>query len=1329
MYRGELLFFLLVVGIFSIDFLKVRATHFFDFTTLPPKITQWELDSCTRTISVQAVAGGIPPYDFYVFKQDPFDLSNWQVYRLIKEQLPQISSLPPGTYRIKAVNEGVTSPSSATNTLEVSFHADPEIEVNGSTFLCSGESPTIELHQANSEVPLPIRWTAELLQAPEDGEVLGYTSSPTVPQIKISDSLVNTGKTVAKVSYQLQALINGCLRPAGTVEVQVNPLARIETSLSDSILCSGTPFSISLLPQSWGTSPMQVRWSAELLSGQVSELGEGRQLTLPTLTPISQTLVNRGPSPARVRYTFYPSFNGCDGIAESLEVVVLPSPQVSPQVDLISCAGERVSVPEFTSNFSSDSVAFSWEVSDSSMGISNGTGHRIPDFQAINSGPETKRALITVTPRLYSQGISCTGPPHTFSITVMAPLVIEEELSDYAGFGVSCAGAADGKIKLHASGGSLPGVELRYTYSWAGPEGFVSTTKDLEGLQAGVYKVRIATGTGNCVLEKSLTLTQPDPLWIQMISLADGLVALPCAGGKSGRIQVEVGGGSGEKTLLWTARDGGLVPAGMKNALFLEGLQRGTYFLSVTDANGCSIEQAFTISEPEPLLLAQAKVDNLCFGDASGRLSVLGSGGVGPYRYAWTGPNGFKSTELNLQNLAAGVYQVTVTDGNGCSLAGPQISILDPPKLTLSQSKVDNGCFQGASGSISITPSGGVGLYTYTWTGPNGFSSTKKDLHNLISGTYQVTVKDANGCSILGSAITITEPSAISLKQSKVDNVCFQGGAGSITLTNSGGTAPYSYAWAGPNNFSSTLANPQNLVSGTYQVTVTDANGCSILGPQLTITEPTRLALTQSKVDNVCFQGNTGSLTVIAFGGTAPYRYSWTGPDNFSSSIANPQNLVSGRYQVTVRDANGCTLTGAPQTITEPSPLALTAQIQSETCADAGDGRIELILSGGVPPYQVRWDHGVTGLIASALGAGIYRVTVTDQGGCTQTAIYSLLPIPSLRLEGRVTYQATQSPLQISALLQSDVQGGTPPYTYRWNTGQNTPSLRVTQSGTYTLQLKDATGCVQEKEFVVNIPLPLAIDMIVNTVPICEEGGQESTLRLTIRDGLAPYQITWTMGSVRATGMQFTTRESGLVEVEVRDALGLIQKRAITIAPRLTGTLDFDYLFGSQPQFQADLVDFKGVFRSLATWPHQVISWDFGDGTSSSQVSPTHTYTRKGRYTVTLKVLDNSGCQIIQSKTLDILDYFIQIPNVFTPNGDQLNDTFFPKFRFITHLQLQVMNTWGELIYHTRGVDDLGWDGTVSGQKAPEGVYVYKLSYQVPDGRVFTSSSTFLLAR
>ena len=142
-----------------------------------------------------------------------------------------------------------------------------------------------------------------------------------------------------------------------------------------------------------------------------------------------------------------------------------------------------------------------------------------------------------------------------------------------------------------------------------------------------------------------------------------------------------------------------------------------------------------------------------------------------------------------------------------------------------------------------------------------------------------------------------------------------------------------------------------------------------------------------------------------------------------------------------------------------------------------------------------------------------------------------------------------------------------------------------------------------------------------------------------------------------------------------------------------------------------------------------MISWDFGDGNSSAVLNPSHRYAKKGTYLVTLKVLDAAGCLIKASQEIQVLDYYLEIPNVFTPNGDQLNDSFFPKFRFVRNLQLQVMSLWGELIYRSEGQKDPGWDGHVSGQKAPEGVYVYTLRYQVPDGRTVTSSSTFLLAR
>ena len=1320
MYRGELLFFLLVLEFFSIDFFKVGTKTFFDFTTLPPKITQWEIDSCTRTIFIQAVAGGIPPYDFYVFKQDSLDSSNWQVYRLVKEQLPHISGLPPGRYRVKAVNEGVSSPSYSTNSLEVSFPADPEIQANGSISLCSGESPTIELNHAHSEGTLPILWTAELLLAPEDGELLGYTSNPTVSQFKISDSLINTGKTLAKVSYQLQALINGCIRPTGMVEVEVNPLARIEASLSDNILCSGTPFSISLLPQSWGASSIQVRWSAAQLSGQVSGLSEGGLLTLEMDASISQTLVNRGPSPARVRYTFVPSFNGCDGIAESLEVLLLPEPQVSQQEDMVRCAGEWVSLPEFTSNFTGDSVAYSWEVSDPSLGLSSGTGRRIPDFQAINSSTSSKQVLIAVTPSGYFQGASCTGPTHTFSITVRAPLLIEEELSDYAGFGISCAGAADGKIKLQLSGGLLPGEELSYRFAWTGPGGFLSSLPSLERIQAGVYRVQVAVGD-HCVLEKSMELTQPEPLQIFQSQVNN-----VCFQGISGSLLVTPLGGVTPYSYAWEGPNG--YSSRLPNP---QNLVSGSYQVTVTDANGCTLTGAAqTITEPTKLSLSQSTVNNVCFQGNTASISISASGGTAPYSFAWTGPSNFSSTKEDLFGLVSGTYQVTVTDANGCTITGAAQTIIEPAQLTLRQSKVDNTCYQGNAGSISITASGGRAPYTYVWTGPTNFSSTNEDLSGLVSGTYQVNITDANGCMITGAAQTITEPTQLALSQRPVNNLCFQGNTGSIAITASGGAPPYSYAWSGPNNYSSRVANPQNLVSGTYQVTVTDANGCILTGAPQTITEPKQLGLTQSKLDNSCFQGNIGSISITASGGIAPYTYSWTGPLGFTSTNDDLSGLVSGTYQVTVRDANGCAALLGPQiTITEPLALRINAEIQFESCAGARDGRIELTLRGGTPPYALNWDHGDRDALASGLGAGTYRVRVTDQAGCSQVGEYTLLPTPPLILQTSTTLQATQVSQQISALLQANAIGGTPPYTYRWSTGQTSSQIEVAQSGIYRITVKDSQGCSLESQVVVNLPLPMNLSLQVNTVWLCEEGGQETSVQLQLTGGLAPYQITWSRGVPSPDGRVLVTRESGVFDVEVKDALGLMEKRSFTIVPRLTGALDFSYLFASQAEFQGDLVGFDVNFSPQATWPFTVISWDFGDGSSSAAPSPSHRYAKKGSYLVTLTVLDESGCIIKSSQEIQVLDYFLEIPNVFTPNGDELNDTFFPKFRFIRNLQLQVMNKWGELIYRSHSQEDPGWDGTAAGQKAPEGVYVYKLRYQVPDGRTITSSSTFLLAR
>jgi hypothetical protein len=373
-------------------------------------------------------------------------------------------------------------------------------------------------------------------------------------------------------------------------------------------------------------------------------------------------------------------------------------------------------------------------------------------------------------------------------------------------------------------------------------------------------------------------------------------------------------------------------------------------------------------------------------------------------------------------------------------------------------------CAGASDGKIKLHLSGGLLpgedlSYQFTWTGPEGFLSASPSLEGVKAGVYRVQVAVGGNC-VLEKSMQITQPKPLQISQSLLNNLCFQGISGSLLVTPSEGVPPYSYAWEGPNGYSSRLPNPQNLGSGTYQVTVTDANGCILIGAPQTITEPAQLALTQNKVDNVCFQGTSERISITASGGTAPYSYAWTGPNNFSATVANPQNLGSGTYQVTVRDANNCSALVGPQiTITEPPTLTINAQIQTESCANAKDGRIELTLSGGMPPYTLAWEHGGTDALASGLGAGTYRVRVTDQAGCSKVGEYTLLPIPPLSLQTTTTLQATQVPLQISALLQAQATGGTPPYTYSWNTGGVNSQISVAQSGVYRVVVQDSKGC------------------------------------------------------------------------------------------------------------------------------------------------------------------------------------------------------------------------------------------------------------------------------
>jgi hypothetical protein len=325
------------------------------------------------------------------------------------------------------------------------------------------------------------------------------------------------------------------------------------------------------------------------------------------------------------------------------------------------------------------------------------------------------------------------------------------------------------------------------------------------------------------------------------------------------------------------------------------GLLPGTYICSITLSNGCSGTTTVTVlSEPLIQITQTSNTPVSCFSGTNGALAVAVSNGTAPYSYLWSN----SATTNSLSNVAAGTYTVQVTDANSCVQNG-SFTILQPPILNGNFSAISNfngtniSCFNGNNGSATITGTGGVGPYSYLWN--NG--TTLPIASNLVAGNYTVTTTDANLCSTIDT-ISLTQPSEIQLSETHQNISCFGGSDGSIILTVTGGTFPYTFNW-------SNTATTQNLLSitaGTYTVIVTDANGCT-KNLSVTLTQPLApLSSSDIHTDILCKGFSTGAIDLTVIGGTAPYTYLWSN----GQTTQDIDTLLSGTYSVNITDAKSC---------------------------------------------------------------------------------------------------------------------------------------------------------------------------------------------------------------------------------------------------------------------------------------------------------------------------------------------------------------------------------------------------------------------------------------
>jgi gliding motility-associated-like protein len=445
---------------------------------------------------------------------------------------------------------------------------------------------------------------------------------------------------------------------------------------------------------------------------------------------------------------------------------------------------------------------------------------------------------------------------------------------------------------------------------------------------AGNYVVTVTDANG-CTATASVTITQPPLLTVSITATKN----VSCFGGNNGTATSVAAGGTGPYAYIWT-------PTGGNNAIGT-GLSAGNYTVTVTDANGCSATNGVTIGQPlSALTVTTAVVSNvLCNGNANGSAIATASGGTNPYTYLWTPTGGTNSTGTG---MTAGTYTITVTDNNGCTATSTAV-ITQPAVLTATISAQKNVTCNGSSnGTATVTGAGGTLAYAYVWNPSGGNTATGT---GLSAGTYSVIITDANGCTATAVA-TITQPALLTTSVTATNVSCFGGNNGTITTTTVGGTNPYAYLWSN----GQTTPNATNLTTGTYSVTVTDANGCTATA-SASVTEPTKLVLTATGPQSVC-SGAPATLVANVTGGTAPYLYAWT-PAGGTTATTTTNPVSTTTYTITVTDANGCIIT-ANVTVIVSAPLSLLIAGKSSTCP-GGSISLNAAGSGGDGVYSYVW--------------------------------------------------------------------------------------------------------------------------------------------------------------------------------------------------------------------------------------------------------------------------------------------------------------------------------------------------------------------------------------
>jgi PKD repeat protein len=995
-------------------------------------------------------------------------------------QNPSISYTTPGVYSVTLIAINSAGRDTLVRQSYITINEIPTLSVLGNNPLCAGQSNGVaSATGSGGSAPYTFAWSNGNTSANASGLGTGIYS------VTLTDN-------------------KGCSVTGSTTLTA--PLAITATATNTPAFCGNANGSASL-SITGGTPPFTINWN----NG-----GSGASLTGLTSGTYSYTVTDN---------------NGCTRTGSTTVAANNSGPSLAFNIQNATCNGSANGSITATVTGGSAPYAYAW-----------GNGGQTNSINNLAAGNYS----ITVT--------DANGCTVSTTVFVSAPAVI----AITATTSPATCGNNNGSVSASVSGGTSP-----YTYAWSSG----GNTATINNLASGSYTVTVidsrsctATATFNVsnVGGPSVTTSKKD---------------VSCNGGNNGTATAAVTGGTPPYVLNWSNGAAGTS---------LTNLVAGTYTVTVTDASGCASLATVIIGQPAAIVAAINAINSAC-GATNGSATATATGGTAPYTYSWS--NG--GATATISNLAAGIYTVTISDANLCTgTAAVTVTQLLAPVVSIA--KVDVSCFGANDGAATATVTGGATPYTFAWNGGlNGQAVT-----GLLAGNYSLTVTDANNCITITN-VAIAQPTEIVIGNTVTDATC--GNAdGEIATSISGGSAPYSYLW-GSGQVSTDLIN---LVSGAYQLTVSDQNGCyadtvivvsNIGGPSVTL----------NVVGNNCNGQNNGSITAVVTGGAAPYTYIWSN----GATVATASNLASGAYTVSVTDATGCVAVRTA-TISQPSQLQVQAYHVDASCG-ISNGQAGVLAAGGIAPYNYLWSNGSTLQQLQNLPQGVYSITVTDANNCNVSLNVLVDSLALLDVVANVS--AETCPGAANGAINVAVNSGVAPFTFTWSNGFNTQNGSGLASGTYNITVTDASGCVS----TLNLNVPAATPMVLNgSVIAIVCGSKVGEVEVAVTGGIAPYDYVW---STTDTGQSIFVVFDGNYAVTVTDANGCQQTTSVFV-PRGSGPLLTTYV--TPDTLNAS----NGTATTVPSNGNAPFIYEWSDG----QTTATAAGLAAGTYVVT--VTDADGC-------------------------------------------------------------------------------------------------------